>query len=550
MHVGVHYVAHSATLSLLGAPVTAPVVLRRTAGPRSPAPLCRAQVSVELLRNSWGTRFTNFLENPAPPPGTLILLRHGASEAEQREPRVFVGWSDPDLCELGEQQAIEAARAIKEAGYTFDIVYTSMLKRAVRTVWLLLMELECIHVACWKTWRLNERCYGALTGRTLQEMQAKYGADTVAGWRRAFTARPPPFDPASPLNPDRDPRYKRWYDRRGVMRPVAVPDGESMQDTIARCLPVWKQEILPDLRRGKSVLVVAHANSIRALVQTIDGVTNDELRDLEIPVAIPLVYRFDRKNPFEDLADQASWAPSWLQLRRRRTARQALQQLANLVPIVSDHSASPLSGEYLAKPSKLAAAQESVRAASLRRYGITPPLPGSALGIPTLLPPPPPTPPPADAARRSTELPTTTTTTSSHDEASATAASSDTNAHDFSAPPLTDTHVLSGGSSGGVWVRPRPPRKRDQQYVIIIRHGKTEHNKLGLFTGWEDVELAEEGRQEAIRAGKLLRAHGIEFDVVYTSWLQRAIETAWLVLVELDAMWLPIHKSWRLNERM
>ena len=233
---------------------------------------------------------------------------------------------------------------------------------------------------------------------------------------------------------------------------------------------------------------------------------------------------------------------------RRRTARQALQQLANLVPIVSDHSASPLSGEYLAKPSKLAAAQESVRAASLRRYGIAPPLPGSALGIPTLLPPPPP--PSADATRWSTEFPTTTTTTtSSHDEASA-AASTDTNAHDSSAPPATDTHVLSGGSSGGVWVRPRPPRKRDQQYVIIIRHGKTEHNKLGLFTGWEDVELAEEGRQEATRAGKLLRAHGIEFDVVYTSWLRRAIETAWLVLVELDAMWLPIHKSWRLNERM
>ena len=126
-------VAHCASLGLAGAPVRAPV-MRRTAGPRSPAPLCRAHVSVELLRNSWGTRFTNFLENPAPPPGTLILLRHGASEAEQREPRVFVGWSDPDLCELGEQQAIEAARAIKEAGYTFDIVYTSMLKRAVRSV--------------------------------------------------------------------------------------------------------------------------------------------------------------------------------------------------------------------------------------------------------------------------------------------------------------------------------------------------------------------------------------------------------------------------------
>ena len=110
---------------------------------------------------------------------------------------------------------------------------------------------------------------GALTGQPLDEMQSKYGADTIASWRRSFDARPPPFDPASPLNPDQDARYQRWYDRRGVMRPVAVPNGESMQDTIVRCLPVWKQEILPDLRRGKSVLVVAHANSIRALVQVL-----------------------------------------------------------------------------------------------------------------------------------------------------------------------------------------------------------------------------------------------------------------------------------------
>jgi len=118
----------------------------------------------------------------------------------------------------------------------------------------------------------------------------------------------------------------------------------------------------------------------------------------------------------------------------------------------------------------------------------------------------------------------------------------------------TDMHVLGGGTaggSGGVMVRPRAKvQKRKQQHVVIIRHGKTGHNKLGLFTGWEDVALADQGREEAKRAGRMLREHGIQFDVVYTSWLQRAIETAWLVLVELDAMWLPIHKSWRLNERM
>ena len=134
---------------------TRPQCLHRTG-----KPIARAHMSTELIRNSWTARFTRFLEDPAPPPGTLILLRHGSSEANTNStvPSTFVGWSDPDLCELGERQSIEAARAIKEAGYTFDITYTSMLKRAVRTTWLLLLELECIHLPCWKTWRLNERC--------------------------------------------------------------------------------------------------------------------------------------------------------------------------------------------------------------------------------------------------------------------------------------------------------------------------------------------------------------------------------------------------------
>ena len=320
---------------------------------RAPPPIGRAMLSNEMLQDSWSARFTRFLSDPAPPPGTLILLRHGASEARAADPRSFVGWSDPDLSEVGEQQSLEAARAIKEAGYTFDITYCSMLKRAIRTTWLLLMELDSIHKPCWKTWRLNERCYGALTGEPVDDIVAKYGADTVASWRRSFDSRPPPFDPAHPCNPSGDPRYRRWYDRRGIMRPVAIPNGESMKDTIQRCLPVWRQEILPDLRRGKSVLVVAHANSIRAIVQSIDGLPQEDLQDLEIPVGIPLVYRFERESALENVvkgAGLAPWLPSWTGLRRRRTKRVALQELANLVPVAGENSAMPLSGEYLAKP--------------------------------------------------------------------------------------------------------------------------------------------------------------------------------------------------------
>eukprot|EP00322_Chrysochromulina_rotalis_P013564 CAMPEP_0115869974 /NCGR_PEP_ID=MMETSP0287-20121206/22082_1 /TAXON_ID=412157 /ORGANISM="Chrysochromulina rotalis, Strain UIO044" /LENGTH=700 /DNA_ID=CAMNT_0003324671 /DNA_START=45 /DNA_END=2147 /DNA_ORIENTATION=+ len=494
----------------------------------------RSTTSNELLQNSFGSRLTRFVENPATPPGNLILVRHGTSEAWDLSPRTFVGWSDPDLSQVGEQQAIEAARAIKEAGYTFDVAYTSMLKRAVRMTWLVLMELECIHLACWKTWRLNERCYGDLTNQPLDEVQAKFGAETVSSWRRALDSRPPPFDPSHPHNPNGDPRYERWYDRRGVQRSVAIPNGESMQDTIARCLPVWKQEILPDLRRGKSVLVIAHANSIRALLYTIDELSDDELRDLEIPVGIPLVYRFERESALDGLTRGPSSWLSRLGLRRHGRGRSWHDELGNLVPITTDESAAPLSGEFLAKPTVLAEAQRSVRAASLRRYGIGEGMVGGAEA----------------KVMSATEQATTDAATATVD-----ALDQSPSPTGLPTPPqgATDTHMLSGGSggSGGVWVRPRgPPKKKQQQHVVIIRHGKTGHNKLGLFTGWEDVALAEQGRQEAIKAGKQLRAHGIEFDVVYTSWLQRAIETAWLVLVELDAMWLPIHKSWRLNERM
>ena len=256
-----------------------------------PAVAMKASLSNEQLKESLWVKLSRFVEDPAPQPGTLILLRHGRSESPSN---TFTGWSDPDLSEEGEAQALEAARAITAAGYSFDVVYTSMLKRAVRTSWLLLLSLERIHLPVWKTWRLNERCYGALTGESFSTMQELYGQDTVASWRRSADARPPPFSMTSKHNPVDDPRYQRWHDRRGNLRPVALPNGESMAETMGRCLPAWKSEILPELRRGKSVLVVAHGNTIRAIVQAIDDISDEDLGTLEIPPGIPLVYRFER----------------------------------------------------------------------------------------------------------------------------------------------------------------------------------------------------------------------------------------------------------------
>jgi len=494
-----------------------------------------------------------------------------------------LGWSDPDLNKLGEEQTAEAARAITQSGYTFDVAYTSVLKRAVRTTWLLLQQLDKIYLPVWKHWRLNERCYGALTCRDVDEVHREYGEELVSSWRRSFDARPPPFPSDYEHDPKDDNRYQRWQDRSGKIRQVAIPSGETLGDCVARTLPVWKRDILPDLRRGRSVLVVAHGNSIRAIVQAIDDLTKEELCELEIPPVVPLVYRFERKGTIESLAEGAAEGAIEIStrarlkqlaaaLRRRlRGGRQRKREAYDLVPIQLDNAESPLSGEYLAKPGAVAAAQERVRAASMARYGIgdstaehmarrqrgtygaflTPSSGADAVANyqPTL----------------ASQLPYTAPSMAAATLAAATAEMEERAGKESSppaaiipppAPPVTPPPASPAASAAPMIVLPggvlvgRKQQPKQQQHVVIIRHGKTGHNKLGLFTGWEDVSLAPEGRAEAKAAGEMLARHQISFDVVYTSWLSRAIETAWLVLQELDASWLPIHKTWRLNERM
>lgn len=213
----------------------------------------------------------------------LILLRHGESEWNRKN--LFSGWTDVDLSEKGIAEAREAGQTLKREGYTFDIAYTSVLKRAIHTLELVEEEMGT-HLPVKKSWRLNERHYGALQGLNKSETAAKYGEEQVHVWRRSYDVRPPALTKDDPRYPGRDPLYKGLSEDE-------LPLTECLKDTVARVLPYWESDIAPALRAGKSVLICAHGNSIRALIKYLDQVSDEEIMRAEIPTGIPLVYELD-----------------------------------------------------------------------------------------------------------------------------------------------------------------------------------------------------------------------------------------------------------------
>ena len=215
---------------------------------------------------------------------TLVLLRHGES-AWNLENR-FTGWTDVDLSPKGVQEAHEGARLLRAGGYTFDLAFTSVLKRAIRTLWITLDEMDLMWVPVERSWRLNERHYGALQGLNKAETAAKYGEEQVLVWRRSYADPPPPLTPDDERFPGHDRRYAA-LDRR------ELPLAESLKDTVARFLPYWKDRIAPEVRAGRRVLIAAHGNSLRALVKYLDGVSEEEIVGLNIPTGIPLVYELE-----------------------------------------------------------------------------------------------------------------------------------------------------------------------------------------------------------------------------------------------------------------
>lgn len=214
----------------------------------------------------------------------LVFLRHGES-AWNRENR-FTGWTDVDLTEQGVREAHQAGRLLKEEGYTFDLAHTSVLKRAIRTLWIALDEMDLMWIPVYRSWRLNERHYGALQGLNKKDTVEKFGMEQVHVWRRSYDTPPPGLDEADDRFAGRDPRY-------ASLKPEEVPRTESLRDTLERVLPYWHESILPDLRAGKRVLIAAHGNSIRALVKYLDRIPDEVITDLNIPTGIPLVYELD-----------------------------------------------------------------------------------------------------------------------------------------------------------------------------------------------------------------------------------------------------------------
>jgi 2,3-bisphosphoglycerate-dependent phosphoglycerate mutase len=215
---------------------------------------------------------------------TLVLLRHGESDWN-RENR-FTGWTDVDLSTAGREEAHRAGRSLRDAGFDFDVAYTSLLKRAIRTLWIVLDELELIWVPVHRSWRLNERHYGALQGLNKAETAAKHGEAQVRVWRRSYDVPPPPLDPSDPRFPGHDRRYAALTD-------AELPRTESLKDTVARFLPYWQRTIAPSVLVGQRVLIAAHGNSLRALVKHLDGIGDDDIVGLNIPTGVPLVYELD-----------------------------------------------------------------------------------------------------------------------------------------------------------------------------------------------------------------------------------------------------------------
>jgi 2,3-bisphosphoglycerate-dependent phosphoglycerate mutase len=214
----------------------------------------------------------------------LVLLRHG--ESTWNKENRFTGWTDVDLSQVGIAEAVEAGKRLKAEGFSFDVAYTSVLKRAIRTLWLALDELDLMWIPVQRSWRLNERHYGALQGLNKAETATLHSEEQVLLWRRGYAVQPPPLEKSDGRFPGNDPRY-------ADLAPAQLPLTESLADNVARFLPYWESDIAPVIKSGKRVLIAAHGNSLRALVKHLDKVSDEDIPELNIPTGIPLIYELD-----------------------------------------------------------------------------------------------------------------------------------------------------------------------------------------------------------------------------------------------------------------
>jgi len=432
-------------------------------------------------------------------PGTLILIRTGESEWNRNF--TFTGWADPCLTSVGVSQCEHAARLLMEGGYDPDIVYTSRLKRAIESTWIIVKEIRCVFLPVFKSWRLNERHYGSLTGLCKKETAKKLGSDVVQAFRRSLKTCPPDISETSPYYPGNQRKYADIPEE-------SLPRSESLEDTMVRTRPLWQYKISQDLQEGNNVLVVAHANTLRGLTKIIDNIGDQDINAVTMPKGIPLVYRFDTDmNP--------------------------------IPPNKNSLTLSHTSGTFLEKPGLLKNAMERQKEWEQAFPGI----PGTDLGKNSME---------ESLLKLKKEkdlgkkwenfLEPVINEDIVNGDIEKVAVSLDNEDFEEDVTWKKKEVVSPVANIGQVNIQKDP-------VVVLVRHGRTTHNMFGLFTGWEDPPLAEDGIQDAIKAGKMLKLHGFEFDVLYTSWLTRAIETGWYILNELDSVWIPVICSWRLNER-
>jgi 2,3-bisphosphoglycerate-dependent phosphoglycerate mutase len=226
------------------------------------------------------------MTNSKTPPATgrLVLLRHGQSDWNEKN--LFTGWTDVDLTALGREEARRAGRTLADAELKFDIAFTSVLTRAIRTLWIVLDEMRLMWISVERSWRLNERHYGSLQGLDKAQTTAKHGEAQVKIWRRSYDIPPPPLDESDERHPRHDARY-------AGLAPSVLPGTESLKTTLERVQPYWEDRIAPEILRGRNVLIAAHGNSLRALVKMLEGIADDEIAELNIPTGVPRLYELD-----------------------------------------------------------------------------------------------------------------------------------------------------------------------------------------------------------------------------------------------------------------
>lgn len=453
-------------------------------------------------------------------PGAVILLRCGQSEFNANQ--TFTGWADPKLTLLGREEMQHAGRLLLAEGYEPDVVYTSRLQRAIQSTWTVLERLDALFLPVHKTYRLNQRMYGALQGLSKQATAEMFGASAVEAWRTVEKARPPPLAREDPNHPRHDRRYADLLNGDDDDDESVLPSTESLLDCQERVRPLWEHKLRQDVASGKTVLVVAHRDALRGLIKTMQGDQAPDLQSIEMPKGIPIVFKFS-ETTLEPLPPiKGSW-------RQPHTSGMYLEEPRNRFGWQNHErwkTSSTVLPDYRRRSSSLRDSLKKMR----MEHSLAPTIRKSA------------------SEERPPEVERWTDDPCEFEEY-------DEFAVDDTSDPVVPT-ILSlpndedGASSALDRATVHKSSTPTGPYVVLIRHGRTPHNNLGLFTGWEDPPLAEDGVQDAKNAGRLLKRHGMEFDVVYTSWLTRAIQTAYHVLEELDCVWLPVVQSWRLNERM